>query len=195
MPLVTKSVPGAFWMHFNQKFLLSRRYHCRWSANNWYNIRQSRVLHPLVFWHVFSQYSQSLLFLRPGPWNSKRQAVRPLQMYGPEAHLRWCGQQHEIREYFLHGTTSHCRLQIRRSASRSAGYSFRHKYDIRHWKDSAVVCFWSLLFLGEFAAHITGMNQLFLDLCKILLTECDIQSSADGFQVCDVFFCFFGQRG
>lgn len=32
------------------------------------------------------------------------------------------------------------------------------------------------------------MNQLFLDLCKILLTECDIQSSADGFQVCDVFF-------
>ena len=50
-------------------------------------------------------------------------------------------------------------------------------------------------FLGEFAAHITGMNQLFLDLCKILLTECDIQSSADGFQVCDVFFCFFGQRG
>ena len=65
--LVTKSVPGAFWMHFNQKFLLSRRYHCRWSANNWYNIRQSRVLHPLVFWHVFSQYSQSLLFLRPGP--------------------------------------------------------------------------------------------------------------------------------
>ena len=34
-------------------------------------------------------------------------------------------------------------------------------------------------FLGEFAAHITGMNQLFLDLCKILLTECDIQSSAD----------------
>ena len=48
---------------------------------------------------------------------------------------------HEILEYFLHGTTSHCRLQIRRSASRSAGYSFRHKYDIRHWKDSAVVCF------------------------------------------------------
>ena len=39
------------------------------------------------------------------------------------------------------------------------------------------------------------MNQLFLDLCKILLTECDIQSSADGFQICDVFFCFFGQFG
>ena len=45
----------------------------------------------------------------------------------------------------------------------------------------------------KFSAHISGGDQFFFDLGEVIFTACDIQSGTDGFQISDLFICFFDQ--
>ena len=47
----------------------------------------------------------------------------------------------------------------------------------------------------KFSAHISGGDQFFFDLGEVIFTACDIQSGTDGFQISDLFLCFFDQMG
>ena len=69
-----------------------RKYQNQSSWSNWCSKQRIRVLHRLVFLHVFSRCNQFPLFPHFDYWNSKRPAGQLLHKCGPAVPARLSGQ-------------------------------------------------------------------------------------------------------